>query len=196
MGKSSGGVRGGGGNASTEQGYTAKMKRNILGIERAYRNNKDETLHIYTTPQGDLVRSIGGEGAQVRYRRSDVPENSIMMHNHPRSIGTTGIRRIGNSFSPEDISSAIAANASEIRVVTPTYAFSIKRPTGGWGVTATQARSAYSRVHAKVRKETIDYLNKTGWGQDNVAKAEVAHWRKVAQIVSKRYGWKYSKKRG
>lgn len=140
------------------------MKRNILGIERAYRNNKDETLHIYT-PQGDLVRSIGGEGAQVRYRRSDVPENSIMMHNHPRSIGTTGIRRIGNSFSPEDISSAIAANASEIRVVTPTYAFSIKRPTGGWG-------------------------------QDNVAKAEVAHWRKVAQIVSKRYGWKYSKKRG
>lgn len=195
MGKSSGGVRGSGGNAATEQGYTAKMKRNILGMERAYRNNEDETLHIYT-PQGDLVRSIGGKGAQVRYRRSDVPENSIMTHNHPRSIGTTGIRRIGNSFSPEDISSAIAANASEMRAVTPTYTFSIKRPAGGWGVTATQAKSAYSRANAKVRTETIAYLNKTGWTQDNIARAEVAHWHKVAKIVSKRYGWEYSKKRG
>lgn len=195
MGKSSGGVRGGGGNAATEQGYTEKMKRNILGMERAYRNNKDETLHVFT-PQGDLVRSIGGKGAKVVYSRSDVPENSIMTHNHPRSIGTTGIRRIGNSFSPADISSAIAANASEIRAVTPTYTFSIKRPAGGWGITAKQAKTAYTRANSKVQKETIDYLNKTGWKKENIDRAEVAHWHKVAQIVSKRYGWGYSKKRG
>lgn len=101
------------------------MVKNIVGMEQKYRRNKDETLHVFNS-KGDIVSSIGGKGAQVVFDPKKIPANSILTHNHPRSLGTNGIRRIGNSFSSDDIRSAIKVNAKEMRAVTPTYTFSVK----------------------------------------------------------------------
>ena len=90
---------------ATEKGYTAKMVKNIVGMEQKYRRNKDETLHVFNS-KGDIVSSIGGKGAQVVFDPKKIPANSILTQNHPRSLGTNGIRRIGNSFSSDDIRSA------------------------------------------------------------------------------------------
>jgi|GEM_PF-6704856 len=111
MAKTSGGVRGGGGNkrrrnssstGKTEKGYTKKMRKNILSMESRYRNNKDETLHVYGS-SGNIITSFGGKGAEVRFNSKGIPENTILTHNHPHSIGASEITRIGNSFSKQDI---------------------------------------------------------------------------------------------
>lgn len=177
MGRNSGGVKasgtksGGISRGATEQGYSAKMAKNILGMEGKIRGNKDESLHVFSQ-SGNLLKSVGGKGAQVSYDPKDIPANSILTHNHPRSLGATGIRRIGNSFSVQDIVSAVNVNAREIRAVTPTYTFSVKRPKGGWGGCAKQVGDAFMKANKEVQSEMHAYLNKTGWSDDSIARAE------------------------
>lgn len=178
---------------ATEKGYNTKMVKNIVGMEQKYRRNKDETLHVFNS-KGDIVSSIGGKGAQVVIDPKKIPANSILTHNHPRSLGTNGIRRIGNSFSSDDIRSAIKVNAKEMRAVTPTYTFSVKRPKGGWGVSADVASKAFANANRTVSKQVHSYLTKTGWNESNIARAEVTHFHKVMKILAKKYGWDYSKK--
>lgn len=200
MGRNSGGITsiGNGGSSgsskgATEKGYTAKMVKNIVGIEQKYRRNKDETLHVFNS-KGDIVSSIGGKGAQVKFDSKKIPRNSILTHNHPRSLGERGIRRIGNSFSSDDIRSAIMVNAKEMRAVTPTYTFSIKRPKGGWGVSADKATRAFAYANMKVTKQMYKYLDQTKWNESSIARADVTHFHKVMKILAKKYGWDYSKK--
>lgn len=201
MAKTAGGVRTykqGSSRASkgaTEKGYTAKMVKNIVGMEQKYRRNKDETLHVFT-PTGDIVTSFGGKGAKVVFDSSKVPQNAILTHNHPRSIGSTGIRSIGNSFSVHDIASAVKVNAKEMRAVTPTYTFSIKRPKGGWGGDYKSIAKEFDKVSDKIFKNNSNYVQKQGYSQSAVDRAKVAHFHLVMKAMSKKYGWEYSKKKG
>lgn len=201
MGRNSGGVSGSGAGkvkankGATETGYTAKMVKNIVGIEQKYRNNKDETLHVFT-PTGDIVTSFGGKGAKVVFDGSKVPQDAILTHNHPRSIGKTGIKSIGNSFSVHDIASAVRCNAKEMRAVTPTYTFSIKRPKGGWGGDYKSIVKEFNKVSNKVFKNNSDYVYKQGYSQSAADRAEVTYFHLVMKAMSKKYGWEYSKKKG
>ena len=178
---------------ATEKGYNTKMVKNIVGMEQKYRRNKDEALHVFNS-KGDIVFSIDGKDAQAVFDPNKIPANSILTHNHPRSLGTNGIRRIGNSFSSDDIRSAIKVNAKEMRALTPTYTFSVKRPKGGWGVSADVASKAFADANRTVSKQGHSYLTKTGWNESNIARAEVTHFHKVMKILAKKYGWDYSKK--
>lgn len=202
MGRNSGGVASGnkGGSSgvskgATEKGYTSKMVKNILGMEQKYRSNKDETLHVFS-PSGNIIRSFGGKGAKAEYDKNKIPAGSILTHNHPLSLGQTGIRSIGNSFSVQDIYSAVNVNAREIRAVTPRYTFSVKRPKGGWGGSAKSVGEAFQKASSEVRSELTSYLKKTDWSDASVARAEVTHFHKVMQKMAKKYGWDYSKKKG
>lgn len=190
---SKGGKRGQSQRGATERGYTNKMVKNIVGIEQKYRRNKDETLHVFNS-KGDIVTSIGGKGAEVRFNPKEIPHDSILTHNHPRSLDAKGIRRIGNSFSDADIVSAVKVNAREMRAVTPTYTFSVKRPKGGWGVSPSEAKKAFADANRKVFNQRHKYLEKTGYNESNIARAEVTHFHKVMKVLSKKYGWDYSKK--
>lgn len=179
-------------NGATEKGYTKKMRDNILGKEREIRNNKDESLHVFSS-KGDLLLSLQGKGASVIIN-TKLPENAIHTHNHPRSIGESGIRRIGNSFSAEDLMTAVKSNAREIRAVTPTYTFSIKRPKGGWNATPQQVRQAYQKYDVRTQDEFTRYLNKRGWSKTALDRANTLHWHRVNQLVAKEFGWNYTKK--
>ncbi len=196
MAKTAGGVRDPSGprKGATEKGYTANMVKNIVGKERNIRFNKDESLHVFSET-GKAIASVQGKGAEVNYSsiRNSIPQNSIMTHNHPRGLAATGIGRIGNSFSKADIVSAVSLNAKEIRAVTPTYTFSVKRPKGGWGGSAKEIGKAFDAADNKVFSDGKSYLNKTGWS--NMARAEVTNFHKVMKIMAKKYGWDYSKKR-
>lgn len=201
MGRNSGGVTSngkggspGGSRGATEKGYTAKMVKNIVGTEQRYRRNPDETLHVFNS-NGDIVTSFGGKGARAHYDSKQIPQNSILTHNHPRALGYSGIMRIGNSFSKDDISAAIITNAKEMRAVTPTYTFSVKRPKGGWGVTASEMTKAFNDASKTVKKQRNRYLTKTGYGESNIARANITHFHKVMKILAKKYGWDYSKKK-
>lgn len=200
MGRNSGGVTSsgkggstGGSKGATEKGYTAKMVKNIVGMEQKYRRNKDETLHVFNA-KGDIVSSIGGKGAQVIFDAKKIPANSILTHNHPRSLGSSGIKRIGNSFSVDDLKSAITTNAKEMRAVTPTYTFSVKRPKGGWGASEEEVSKAFANANKTVLNQGYKYLDKAGYNKSSIERAEVTHFHKVMKILSKKYGWDYSKK--
>lgn len=201
MGRNANGVRGGrnstssksGSRGATEKGYTDKMVRNIVGIEQKYRINKDETLHVFTST-GDMVRSIGGKGAQVRFNVSDIPQNSILTHNHPRSLGAKGIMRIGNSFSDDDIVSAVRTNAKEMRAVTPTYTFSVKRPSGGWGCSPQEVKKAYKAAERYVKRQSSYYFSKVGMNYTSQSRDAATFYHKVMKRVSAKFGWEYSKK--
>lgn len=201
MGRNSGGVNKGtadGGyrasKGATEKGYTEKMVKNIVGVEQKYRRNKDETLHVFND-KGDIVTSFAGEGPKVRFDGNKVPPNSILTHNHPRSIGASGIMRIGNSFSMDDVRSAVGVNAKEMRAVTPTYTFSLKRPKGGWGIKSSDVEKVYKRAEYEVERGMYSYLDKVGYGQSQVDRANVTHYHKVMTYLSNKYGWIYSKKK-
>ena len=168
--------------------------KNIIGKEQNYRNDKDETLHVFTD-KGDIIKSIGGNGAEIKFK-DKLPENAILTHNHPRSIGSTGISRIGNSFSKEDIVTAVKLNAKEIRAVTPTYTFSVKRPKGGWGGSAKSIGNAFQRASDTVFREGKAYLGKVGYSASNIKRAEITHFDKVMKKMSDKYEWDYSHKRG
>lgn len=75
-------------NDATEQGYTAKMRRNILGTEKNIRTNKDESMHVFDS-EGNKVLTFQGKGAGVAVTKEQydsVPENAIITHNHPRAL--------------------------------------------------------------------------------------------------------------
>lgn len=192
-GKSSGSGSSQGSKGATEKGYTAKMVRNIVGIEQKYRRNKDETLHVFTD-KGDIVTSIVGQGAEVNFNGRMIPPDSILTHNHPRSLGASGIERIGHSFSKADIRTAVMYNAKEIRAVTPTYTFSLKRPKGGWGVSAQEFVKVYDKTFDATLRSVRDYLDERKWSASSKARVEVTTHHMVMKILAKKYGWDYSKK--
>lgn len=202
MAKTSGGIRssssgreGKVSKGATEKGYNQKMARNITLAERTIRNNRDESMFVFSS-DGNLVRTFTGKGAQVKYDARQVPENSIITHNHPRSIGEKGVKAIGNSFSRADIVSAVSTNAKEIRAVTPTYTFSVKRPKGGWGGSPESIGKAFSKASSEVEREMYGYLAKVGYNNAGIARAEATHFHRVMQKMAKQYGWDYSKKKG
>ena len=179
-------------NEATEKGYTERMSKNILGKEREIRKNKDESLHVFTA-SGNPVIQIQGKGAAVRFNAKDVPQNSILTHNHPRALGKTGMRAIGNSFSIDDIRTAVATNAKEIRAVTPTYTFSMKRPKGGWGVDANTAAKIFRQEDSRIYMENVKHVVKV---KSSTTKPEVLHYHLVNRSVAKQLGWNYTKKKG
>ena len=187
-------------NDRTEDGYTAKMRKNILGTERKIRQMKDEQLYAFDK-DGNKVVMFQGKGAKVQIPNSELSKlkDTIMTHNHPRALRRKGIWAIGDSFSYEDIITAVKADAREIRAVTPTYTFSIKRPAGGWNATPEQIKRAYANVKRKEKLEGGVYAyGAMRHGKDAIAKANerysVAFYHRVTKRVSNRFGWDYTKK--
>ena len=196
-GAASGSAGGGGSTGKTEQGYTNVMKKNILSAEQGIRRNRDESAFVYDS-SGRLVGTAQGKGNSVSLASVNIPKDAIITHNHPLSIGKTGIRSIGNSFSRADILTAVANNAKEIRAVTPTYTFSVKRPANGWG-DITKIDAAIKRANKAVQKEGQAYVNKArSWksGDTRAERATVVHTHAVMKKLSKQFGWNYTKKKG
>ena len=180
-------------NERTEKGYTEAMRKAILGKENEIRKSKDEVLYAFS-PRGEVRYVMQGNGAKVEGNPNNIPENSIIIHNHPRSLGASGILRIGNSFSATDLMTAVRRNAKEMRAVTPTYTFSMKRPKGGWKATPEEVRSAFNRIHWQTQDEFIRYVGKRGNSEAAIRRATVMHYHRVNQRLAKEFGWNYTKK--
>lgn len=179
----------------TEKGYTRLMRENILSTERSIRRKKDEELHVFDS-KGNFVKSFQGEGAGVNgVSISSIPENSILTHNHPRALGRKGVYSIGNSFSADDVNTAVTFNAKEIRAVTPTYTFSIKRPKNGWGASPAEATRAFNKIYDEVSREFGSYVSRRSYSYSAVSRAETRHFHEINKRLAKRFGWIYTKKK-
>lgn len=185
------------GGGRTEQGYSNTMRKNILGTESSIRMNKDESMHVFDAT-GRKLTTVQGKGARVSFDSRTIPRDAIITHNHPRAIGRTGIMSFGNSFSRADVTSAAALNAREMRAVTPTYTFSIKRPKNGWGDPIKIDR-AYKKIEKDLIKENQRYINKASSrdrAYTRITRADATHFHQIITRLAKQMGWDYTKKRG
>lgn len=181
---------------ATEAGYSDTLKRSILSYEHGQRQEKDEALAFYDDAGNQMAR-IQGKGQRVPVRKEDVPgQDLIMTHNHPASLGASGYMRIGSSFSMDDMVLAVKFKAKEMRAVTPTYTFSIKRPKGGWNATQAAVKRAYAKAQEQVLSEGQDYSDRVGYSQTVDNRYTITYWHKVNKLVAKEFGWNYTKKKG
>lgn len=183
---------------ATEKGYSRALTQAVLGVENTIRGRRDEELHAFDK-NGKEVFFAQGKGPEVRFNPAPGQlKDMVITHNHPRAIGKTGISRIGNSLSINDIYTAIKYNAAEIRAVTPTYTFSIKRPAGGWGEVANMGWKKFHRRYTyyehKIRKENTLYKNKAGWTEQSQERGNVTYFHRTNKALAKRFGWDYTKK--
>lgn len=191
MAKTSGGVRGGSGKKG------GKQERAIAVAEGTIRSNKYETAVAYDN-KGNLLLNKKGGSRSVRFTDSEIAKlkDSVFTHNHPSALGKTGVRAIGTSFSHQDLTFAVGANLKEIRAVTPTYTFSVKRPKNGWGVSPQRVKAAYSRAEKEVRMEMDKYLNKVGRTKTSYDRANASYYNQINKRVADKFGWEYSHKKG
>ena len=92
---------------------------------------------------------------------------------------------------------AVSSNAKEMRAVTPTYTFSIKRPAKGyWGVTPREVQQAFREIEREVTGDRQRYIAKRNYGNSQLDRATITHYHEINKRLAKRFGWSYTKKRG
>jgi hypothetical protein len=174
----------------------------VIAVENEIRMNKTFETAVAFDKNGNVVIDKRGEARKVEFTDEEcrVVKDCVFTHNHPSGWnakeGTIG--RIGNSFSIQDISFAIGNDVAEIRAVTPTYTFVMKRPTNGWGMGVANLKKEYNQIEAEIRKNT----NKAVYGASTRQEMELAADRANASFFhlvwkkfSKKHGIEYNKKK-
>lgn len=111
--------------------YREKLKRTETNIR-----TKRYEVGVVLDRKGNILVRREGKAREVRFSKEELKlmKDNVLTHNHPSALGRSGVSAIGQPFSKEDLILAVSRNVKEIRAVTPTYTFSIKRPKGGWKV--------------------------------------------------------------
>lgn len=176
--------------------FDKKVTDKVTSIEDEIRMNKNFETAVAVNKKGEIVLDKRGEKTSVNLTKKDVElmKNCIFTHNHPRGwkYNKNNIGRIGNSFSVQDIYTAIISDVAEIRATTPLYTFSMKRPKNGWGIKPETLIDEYNKLNLKISNELYDMIE-LGYINEDVASTIHFHllWRRMAN----NYNWIYSKKK-
>lgn len=172
----------------------------VVAKENEIRMNKAYETAISFNKDGEVVLNKDGQSRHVAFTAEECRKlkNTIMTHNHPSgwAYPENSVRRIGNSFSEDDILMAVRCDLAEMRAVTPNYTFVLKRPKKGWGVTPEDFHQVYKSVNKLIREEGDAYVDKMGSSESSCDRAGIVHFHKVNKRLAKRFGWEYSKRRG
>lgn len=189
MAKTSGGIR--------NNYHSNNLRKALKSTEGSIRRNKYESAVVYDT-KGRIILKNKGDYKSVSFTDEDIAKmaNSIFTHNHPSALGKKGIKAIGNSFSWQDLNIMVKGNVREMRAVTPTYTFTIKRPKNGWGISHNKIEPSFNKIKRSVDKDMIKYLNDRGWSETALARANTLAYHKINKLMAKKYGWEYSKRKG
>jgi len=108
--------------------FSPKVADRLEVLEHRIRNEATEEMHLIDADSGELLNRLPGEVDQVKITRGEIPEgrNVIVTHNHPSS----GDRIRGGVLSPQDIHSAVAMGAQEIRATAKEGVYSLRRRDG------------------------------------------------------------------
>lgn len=174
--------------------FDEKVTMQVTRIEDEIRMNKKFETGVAVDKDGNVVLDKRGANYSVSFTRDEVisMKNCIFTHNHPRGwgYGTNQMGHIGNSFSIDDIRTAILADVAEMRAVTPLYTFSMKRPIGGWGV-SPEALQSYANMKNRELKDEFYKLIENG--QLSIENARAIYFHTLWKRVAKHYNWEYTK---
>ena len=175
-------------------GDNYELTKKIANIEATIMENKTFETAVVVDLKGNIVVDKRGQHTRVDFTSAELVKmkDCIVTHNHPLGwrYDKKDIRRIGNSFSIEDIKLAINGDVMEIRAVTPVYTFSMKRPVNGWGISAKEMNLIYDKEENNQYKEFLDRI-RNGTLTDTQFEVVFFHtlWKKIAKDL----GWEYRK---
>ena len=184
-----------------DAGLNKAEKFTIHRIENDIRRNKLESAY-FVDDEGRIVgTAIDGTETYVKIPKSEAKPNTVMIHNHPgKGLSDSIAGRIGSPFSSFDVDLAVKANVKEIRAVTKTYTYSLKRPKGGWG-DPKKIEKAIEKMKTDRRSARKEYLNakenitKYPYSPEDNDRANLMSGYKAMQRIAKRFGWKFSRKK-
>jgi hypothetical protein len=162
------------------------LTRKISEVEDQIRMNNLETVVVFDK-DGNILTRKEGTTDRVSY---NVPfSHCITTHNHPLREGELSM---GVSFSGLDINGAIKTNMIEIRVVTPTHTYSMKRQKNEWGITSRKFNNWYQEEFPKVYCELQDMARNgiISKEQANILRDDI-----IMQRASEKFGWSYTKRK-
>lgn len=197
------------------EGHSRGLDQALSDTEARIRDMKTERAYVFDKNGKELSRSAGGSSNKTHVT---MYEDSIVTHNHPYSkgLGSSLAGRIWVPLSGTDIYSAISTNVAEIRAVTGTYTYSLKRPKGGWGMTSAQAKKEFgvkkSEWSKKVTAAGEEYAIRSGKrGRlydamrrgENIQKEAIEYNDRinvgtqvsVMKEYAKKYGWSFTRKK-
>ena len=176
-----------------------KLYSAVIKIEDEIRMNRTFETSVAFDKDGKIILNKQGESRSVSFTKEECErmKDAIVTHNHPSGWGypEKSIRRIGNSFSEDDILMAVQWDLSEIRAITPNYTFVLKRPERGWRVAPDDFHQAYKSVDKVIREEGNAYVDKMGYTELSCDRASIVHFHKLNKRLAEMFGWKYSKYR-
>lgn len=162
--------------------------KQVLVLEDKLKTQKFESMAAFDS-EGKQVAFLDGEQYSVEIPEAMVPQlkDTIITHNHPMGLEypKTDPRRLGNSFSMEDIDLLYTVAAAEMRAVSPGYRHSMKPPKDGW-----KFKSRNEIVDALINIETgvkKDFQAKVNSGELNYKNAEANHQHEIMTRFSQKY---------
>ena len=170
----------------TMRGYSRSLAKAIGAKEAEIRNNRTESLYTYDR-NGNLLYQAQGNQYAVDVDESRIPKGSVVTHNHPHD----------HSLSQGDVANAVAMDLAEIRAVGPKYTYSLKRPSGGWGVSAETANETYNRTINRIMAANSRHSHSMqGEARDrSIRRSHAIQQHVTMKAIAKLYGWEYTKSR-
>jgi hypothetical protein len=179
---------------SVLDGSNYELTKAVSDVESNIRQNKSHETGVLFNKDGNIVIDKRGGSRSVQFTKDEylLMNDGIFTHNHPSAWGYSenDIMRIGNSFSIQDIALAVGNNLAEMRVVTPNYTFSMKRPDGGWGISVEELMKLYNDENRNLRLEFTRRINKDTL---TISQASATHFHILWKRLSKKLGFDYSK---
>lgn len=173
-----------------------KLDERLTAIEDEIRMNKKFETGVVLNKKGEIIIDKRGTEKQVKFYADEYEKmkDCIVTHNHPLGwrCPDNSPKRIGNSFSVEDLILAVYTDAAEVRAVTPNYTFSMKRPKDGWGVDYNTLKKVYKEMDDMMTSELTKRIAKKTLTKQQ---AFVTQGHLMAQAIAKKYGWIYEKKK-
>ena len=194
----------------TDSGMTPEQRRATLETESKIRNRKTETARAITD-DGRVVNITVGRGTHDRAHIDVrlVPRDAVLTHNHPSAYdepvyvnglrvgvsgGGTGMgARMVTSISGDDVRLAIRTNAKEVRAVSPTYTYSIRRPRGGWGNVSPE--EIQREWYDEARRFQLENLSYARSGREQLGRFNAVLSHAVTRKLANKYGWTYTRRK-
>jgi hypothetical protein len=165
----------------------------VLAVEDTLRPLPVEVA-VWFDQHGNELGRRGGQPSEVTLTADEATsmKDSIFTHNHPDGwrYPPSDPRRAGNSFSDDDFAFAIRVDLAELRTLTPTLRFSLKRPLGGWGTTPELVRAVHSLFEQIV---AADLSIAVASGSLTLEERDATHYHEVAKRMASQLGADYSR---
>lgn len=188
----------------TEKGLNRQEAYTVSKVESQIRNRKTEKGYVIGSDGRIIGETIKGSAHRAKFRTADLKKDSIVTHNHPTEGANSGLYgtmagRIGVPFSTSDIKAAVKNDLKEVRAVTPTYTWSLRRPKGGWGderdIDRALSRYDYD-VSTKAQRYAYQQAPQTRQRAMEVTdRANVGTQYSELKELAKRFGWEFTRRK-